>query len=219
MRYGRYCIAGIDIYDKNHYRPKFFKVFGGIKGDCLEENGGPFSLRNIIDISQTKPKPEGAQSENVLFKIENVKVIRKLSYVEFWDWLSEVSNDSIDFLIPDLIKENLKGFVNEGHGKKSLGVLKPRKVSIAGGPEKLRIGISDINGDFDLPVTDYRFFDADNSFKPRYRLFKDLIHECEDCEVLLSIGLGSLWEDFYGRRRYWLQVNNIFLERPLDQQE
>ena len=99
MRYPNYCIAGIDIYEKIHYRPKFFKVFGRIKGECLEESGGPLSLGNIIEILQVKPKPEGAQTENVLFKIENVKVIRKVPKAEFWNWLSEVSNDSMDSII------------------------------------------------------------------------------------------------------------------------
>ena len=212
----KYCIAGIGIDDRRHYRPKLVGEYGGIPVEYFENKGGFLALRNIIEFSQVEPKPEGAQSENIFFKKENIKLLGKVPHVEFWDWLYQSSNDSVGHIISDLEIENTIGFVNEGFGSSSLGVLKPRKIGISGSPEKLRITILDKKNTFNMPVTDSRFFDFDGiEFKPKYEFFKETISNAqkavEDGEVLLSIGLTSPYLHF-DAKRYWLQANNIFLK-------
>ena len=216
-----YCIAGIDIYNRKHIRPRVFD--GIINKEHLEENSGLISLGSIINIENIIPESNPPQTENISFKMEDVKFIRKVPKSEFWYWLSQNAKDSLDSLFPELIRNKVTGSagVLPKTGNKSLGVFKPTKISMGAQKNtfsfparKLRLNISDeIEGNLNLICNDYRFYEANYTFSnnltftPNYDLFERTIERFENETPLLSLGLTKLYNG-----KHWLQINNIYFE-------
>jgi len=189
----------------------------------LREHGGPLALGALIELGDTTPAPEPPETEDCLFRPEEMQVVGRLSPNRYLELLRQHAQHRLQTIFGDELARHARSYaVEKGAGTVSLGILRPRrapdlKVDRFG---KLRLRLKDVSPPASLPVTDVRFVEADHR-----TIRSDVVDDVNarmqrGVQVLLMLGLARAFQrSDEDSARHWLQVNGICMaDRPLGDQ-
>jgi len=213
----RICVAGVDVESKTHLRP----VTGPslpLTRDLLAEHGGPFDVGALVDLGETKPRPERPEVEDALFDPAGARQVARLSGEEYLHLVDAVACDSLEEAFgPDLQRRGWKYAVDRGEGECSLAC-----VRAAPGTEleiddrfdrKLQLRFRDAESLTFASVNDVRFYEADHK-----TIRGDLVDAVADrlrdgVRAWVCFGLARAYKaPSDDAERHWLQVNGLCLE-------
>ncbi len=214
MQPGYICVAGIDPSNGNHVRPVL--EYGRLTTKLLTREGGPFGIGAIVDLGGVTASGYAPEVEDYVFDPASAKGTSVLSPTKFWKMLASVSQSSLGAIFGNDLKPNGKGMaVDVGSGKASLGCLLPRaRPSIeVDSYRKVKVRITEGDGDLYLSMTDLRLYEQDQK-TPRRKLVADLDRRIQaGTKVILAVGLARAWKKpGDSEERHFLQVNNLHLE-------
>jgi hypothetical protein len=219
MQAPRICIAGVDPRVDRCIRPTTGPGHS-LTRELLAEEGGPFALGALVDLGEVTPNPAPPESEDHLFRVDQVRVVGQLSTDRYLELISKRSRTSLQAIFGDeLVRHRRNYAVDKGRGTASLGILRVRrkldlKVDRYG---KLRLRLPGKEGFASLPVTDVRFVQADHT-SIRTEVVDDVSARMRrGTEVFLMLGLARAFQaEHDDSERHWLQVNGICLaDRPV----
>jgi Dual OB-containing domain len=213
----RICIAGFDAASGRHLRP-VTDPGQPLTRALLAESDGPFELGAVVELGETKPRPERPEVEDVLFDPRKARRVGKVDADDYLKLLDDAGEDSLeDAFGPDLQRREWRYAVDAGEGRCSLGCVRAKRpptleVDKRFG-EKLQLRLNDSDRPAYVPVNDLRFYQADH---------RTLRHDSiEDVQGRLRRGV-AVWVTFGLARafrasgdevkRHWLQVNGLCLE-------
>ena len=220
MRGTRICFAGVDWNTGAHVRAI---TDGGdeLSRELLVENGGPLSIGSRVDLGDTTATPSKPRSEDHLFDTENLEQLCVLTDDKFLELLGKVSAPTVhDGFGPALerVTPN-KLAVTPGTGSASLAVITPSKkpVLAINRHGNAQIRLPQPTGSIYLTVTDYRYYEDDQTTVRKDRVADVAERLDADVPVYITLGLGMPFKKGGGDQElHWLQVNNLILEdRPV----
>jgi len=213
MKFPYICVAGL-TGSGSHIRPVI--PSDQLHRRLLGEEGGPFSLGEVVELGSTTPRPARPALEDVEFEPYKASSVRLLGRDAFRKLLKGAAKSSLSKIFgPDLRRTSrTAAAVPEGRGGASLGVLGPiRKAWIKSRIEMHRPVIrcsfadSDI-GYVSLKVTDLRLWKNDHT-TPEVAAVRAIEPQLEGC--YLAVGLTRAWSPHPSEpSEHWLQVNNVF---------
>jgi hypothetical protein len=219
MHAPRICIAGVDPRVDRCIRPTTGPGHP-LTRELLSEEGGPFALGALVDLGEVIPKPEPPESEDHIFRPDQVRVVGQLSADRYLELIRERSRTSLRAIFGDeLVRHGRTYAVDKGCGAASLGTLRVRrkvdlKVDRYG---KLRLRLPGKDASASLAVTDVRFVEADHK-TIKTELVADVSARMQrGVGVILMLGLARAFQKSEDDcERHWLQVNGIcMVDRPL----
>ena len=212
MKPGYICVAGIDPETGARIRPVLNCRLGN---ELLRKNGGVFEIGAFVDLGPVKDVGEVPESEDHEFSVENLKYVRRAKPEEFWKFLNQTSEDTLEGIFGDDLEPRGKGCtVDVECGIASLGGLETDKItSVEINPwGKIRVRLSDEELNVDLSVTDIRLYKKDQE-TPRPRIVESVAERMSETKVILSVGLARPWtKPGDTAPRHWLQANNFHLQ-------
>jgi len=214
MQPGFVCVAGIDPATGRHVRPVLRDRIGV---EMLEPNGGPFDMAVEVELGRARPHPSPPEVEDCLIDPSVVRKLREMPAEEFWRLLSDAAKQTlIGVFGVALCRHGNTCVIEPGSGGASLGCLVPQAPPLLevyvedyrGQPkQRIRCHVRDLNGEWFLPVTDFRLYDADQK-TPRHKLVVDLNRRMTaGASAILSVGVTRMMS----QDKHWLQVNNLHL--------
>jgi hypothetical protein len=220
MQKGKVCAAGVDPQAMQHIRPVL--PWDLLTPEVLVSRGGPFALGNVVDMLMVRNSSGRPHVEDYAFEPAHAKVIERLAPRRFWDLLDRMSKPTLaEIFGPELKPIGPKSCgTDEGHGRLSLGCLRPRikpRLAFTAATRldqpRVRLHVTDGQFHLDLSVTDLRLCKADfatldetavNGLAERLQRSRD---------VILGVGLTRAFaRDDRSPRFHWLQVTGIFFE-------
>ena len=218
MNAPRICIAGLDSDTGVHIRPTTPRD-DLITRELLRENGGPLTFGTEVELGEVYPAGSPPEMEDHQFETEALRHVRDLSGDEFLELLEQAQSENLeDAFGPALTRRTpWKYAVDAGEGTASLAVVRCQSapsldIDTTFGP-KLQLTWRDPEPQTYLPVTDLRFYDADQ------KTIKEQV--VTDVAVRLGMGVGCLVMLGLARpwlrpgddaERHWLQLNGLVLE-------
>jgi hypothetical protein len=214
MERGYVCVAGINASTESHVRP----VTPGrrLSIAIADVRGGPFGVRNVVELGEVRPCGAPPLVEDVEFQPAHAKSLGRLQKAAFWKLLHKSARSRLKDIFGDdleAVGSNLATLPGKGAG--SLGCLLPsgRPLLWVNNFGKARLQVDDVDGRYDLSVTDLRLhcpedstpdFDAVNALQGQ-------LHAGAAC--ILSMGLTKSWtKPGDSHARHWLQVNGIHIK-------
>ena len=119
----------------------------------------------VIDLGDATPVPSPPESEDHSIAARDLDYVRTLDGDEYLNALAAVCDPDIEAAFgDDLERHGWTYAVEEGRGRRSLAVVRPRRRADleVGGFGKLRLRFNDPLPPTDLSVTDVRFVEADH---------------------------------------------------------
>jgi hypothetical protein len=216
MQPGYICVAGIDPETGAHIRPT---QRGRLTRTLLRSEGGPFDIAGLVDLGEVIPEGVAPEVEDHLFRHWAARYLETTTPSAFWALNKAAARTTLAAIFgPDLQATGRSCSLAPGAGLASLGCLIPASqphLSVERG--SVRLLVSDGVHDLSLPVTDLRFYEADNQ-TVRTQVVADTNRRLlADVKALLCVGVGRPFQkDGDSEPRHWLQVNNLHLEdRPI----
>ncbi|MFV1991943.1 MAG: hypothetical protein ACC652_14525 [Acidimicrobiales bacterium] len=207
MRSGHICVAGIDLETGHRVRP----MNQQLRARLLRTHGGPFDIRAIVDLGQTRNIGKAPEIEDVHFNPRKCVDCGDMPPDEFIELCKRSVSGGLSSIGPDLIQVGRSLVTPAGRGVCSLLLLRSTKrPRIFIDPwEKLRFTFSN---NVELSVTDVRLYNEALTMPDPRKL--TLLNSRLDTssEVILSFGLGRAWQQPNdSMKRHYLQLNNIHL--------
>ncbi|PWB43431.1 MAG: hypothetical protein C3F10_12175 [Dehalococcoidia bacterium] len=217
------CVAGIDLGSGKRVRPV---LAGGAQFslDMARHHGGPFDIRRVVDLGETKPVPSPPEIEDVEVSPSAIRRIRLMPPPDFLTHLSSAAIPNAQTAIGPALKRHLNGtsmVCPEGQGECSLAIQLANKefqVTVDGFGRLRAAWANGIN----LSITDLRLYEADGATPDQDEitaLQKRLAaHFSQSRAVYIAFGLTrpvSLPRTGDATVYHWLQVNSIHLEDNL----
>ena len=185
---GGRCIAGIELDNDNNPvifngRPKWIRpVCDTVHGEIPIPVAEPFQLLDIIQVDEAFPKPQGYQSENIIFKTESIKKVGVFQA----DRLNELCDSTQHLFINRIDALTDEEISNLDH---SLLLIKPRvfKVVERINPNnheqtKHRLAFSYNGCMYDFSITDLAFL-------KKYQKSAEFFERITEIFLLLSVGV------------------------------
>lgn len=214
MKAPRVCVAGMETGASRHIRAVTDRS-NPLTRDLLAENGGPFALGAVVELGEVRPQPSPPEVEDHAFRPRNAVVVEMLSPDGYFEALYERAHRDIESVFgSELMRTDWTYATEEGRGSASLGVLlTSRKPGLeVNDYGKLRLRFNDPDKPAYLPVTDLRFYEADQDTIRTAAVADVNARMSRGVDTLLMLGLARLFQG-----RHWVQVNGICLaDRPLD---
>jgi hypothetical protein len=194
-KYTQRCIAGIELakssrrgfkYDivKQVERPVWLRPVsqsghGEIEADLVDH----INLLDVVEVKVTAPRPQGYQSENVLFEEERLSVVDTIGPLP-------AALDRLLAPATPLLFGNRERTVSSGEISKvdhSLVLIKPKAARVyatttAKGSGQVRAGFMHEGIAYDLPVTDIGFIH-------KFSRNPQLLWSCEHLYFTVSLGI------------------------------
>jgi len=199
------CLAGIELDNQNNPiivngRPKWIRPICNMPhGEIPNQIAEPFQILDIIEISNTKTKPEGYQSENVLFDTNSLKKVdsfNKRNIERLCETTKYVFATRYDSLSEEVISK-----LNH-----SLLLIKPTAFEVIEKPNeqfpdkpKHRLVFSFNGFNYDLSITDPVFL-------RKYQKNPDFFESVKEVFLSLSVGVK-----FPATNRYYKLVAGIII--------
>lgn len=181
-----------------------------------ETLGGPFGIRGVVELGGVRECGTPPLVEDVEFRLDQAAMVGRFEKAEFWKLICSVAGSRLREIFGDDLEQIGSNLAMPlGVGKASLGCLLP-----ATGPQlwvnswgKVRLLIDDVDGSYDLSVTDLRLHNpADNT--PDAVAVAELQKRLSGASrCVLSMGLTKAWtKPGDSQAHHWLQVNGIHVE-------
>lgn len=219
MQRGYVCVAGVDVETGRHVRP----VVGTsrLAQDLLARHGGPFDLATVVDLGATTPVPVRPEVEDHEFSPREAKSVERLDSDDFWKAQTSLAQPRLKAIFGPDLRQQRGGAatVKAEAGQASLGCLVPSgrpelyPWPREGGPDQIRMRVSDGELDLDLSVTDIRLYGDDRVTPDSAAVQRVSERLAGDGAVVVSVGLTRPFTSSPDSPPvHWLQVNNIHLE-------
>jgi hypothetical protein len=211
----RICVAGINPETLEHVRPTRPQT-DPITRALLREEGGPFGMGAVVDLGKVVPKPSPPETEDHLFRTAGARHVEDMAGGDFLELLNEVSApDLANAFGPALERVGWRYAVEVGCGERSLAVLHPSKrliVKVDDKFGKLQLQFNDLDRRAYLPVTDVRFYEADQA-TIETSVVEDVARRLRrGVDAFLMLGLARAYQATNDdRERHWLQLNGLCL--------
>jgi hypothetical protein len=207
---GNICIAGLTGSDR-HVRP----VLGGrLPRVLLQRPNGEIRLGSVVDFGVVRPVPSPPEVEDHLFEADSLVLLEQTPDSKLVDRVARLATEGIaNTFGPELERDGKTWSFPEGLGSRSLGLLRPQRVGQLKiyDPNKVRLVLDDGTGESRLPVTDVRLFHEDGLTADPAAVAA-WNKRLGQTGVVLALGVGRAVDiGGSGRRRHWLQVNNLYL--------
>ncbi len=220
MRAPRICVAGIDVETRTHIRPTA-PASTPLTRSLLRSQGGPIEIGAIVDLGRVEHRPSPPECEDHRFQPSRARHIEDLSGAEFLDALSWVSAGSLeDGFGASLARVGWKYAVEVGAGDRSLAVVRAVRRPVLDVDRtygRLQLRFNDSDPPAYLPVTDLRFYEADQATICREAVADVARRLKAGVDAYLMLGLARAYrarDD--DRDRHWLQLNGLCLaDRPV----
>jgi hypothetical protein len=164
MTFPRICVAGIDPRTFEHVRPTTTS-FDPLTRNLLRKRGGPFGMAAVVELGAVVPEPTPPETEDHWCEIAEVRHVEDLADDEFLELLGEVSAPDLACAFgPGLERVGWKYAVEVGRGERSLAVVRARRqpeLAVDDQFGRLQLRLNDVDPPAFLPVTDIRFYEAD----------------------------------------------------------
>ncbi|MGA2471184.1 MAG: hypothetical protein ABSG64_10895 [Solirubrobacteraceae bacterium] len=216
MKGDHICVAGIDEETHEHVRP-VAEDGSPLTRSLLRENGGPFAVGALVDIGKVKRTPSPPHTEDHKFEPAKAGYVEQLGGRNYLELLDAVSSKSLAGAFgPPLRRAKWTYAAAHGTGRRSLAVVRGHRRPALAIDRKygqsLQLQFNDVDPPAFLPVTDVRFFKADDN-----AILRDVVGHvarrlATGVDVYLMLGLTRAYkgrED--DRERHWLQVNGLCL--------
>lgn len=159
MKYGKFCIFGIDA-NGNHIRPTISIPYTGMYEENIRDKAKnhvvkPFSM---IEWNFIRPHPVNPHTEDYLINpCSNPVLVRNLDNEESQYVLDSILDQNVKSIFGTDIIDNK--FTPKNRGQRSIGTVKPDKIlGIDFRYNKFRLIFSDSDGEkYNLPITDFTF--------------------------------------------------------------
>jgi hypothetical protein len=221
MSFPRICVAGVDTQTFEHVRPTT-KPFDPITRSLLRERGGPFGMAAVVDLGAVVPEPTPPETEDHQFKIAAVRHVEDMEGDEFLELLDQMSAPDLACAFgPALERVGWKYAVEVGRGERSLAVVRARKrldLAVDDQFGRLQLRLNDVDPPTYLPVTDIRFYRADQE-TIKTNVVDDVSRRLKSgVDAFLMLGLARAYlASNDDRERHWLQLNGLCLvDKPTD---
>lgn len=208
MRGGHICVAGIDLETGRRVRP----VNQQLRARLLRAHGGPFDIRAIVDLGQTRNIGTAPEIEDIHFNPRKCTDCGDMPPDTFFELCERSASDGLAPIGSDLRKIGRSLVTPEGRGDCSLVLVRwPRTLRLyINGQGRLRLTFSDSTG---LSVTDIRLYagDLQTVNRQQVQVLQERLEASPD--LVLSFGLGRPWrQGDAGIKHHYLQLNNIHLK-------
>lgn len=232
MQPGWICAAGIDLASGRHIRP----VAGhGLPNSLLHRNGGPLALGVVVDLGPSEFCGTVPEIEDRRFDIENLSAVEQYSPMKLHQACQQVAagslrnifSDDLEWLHhqPSVRKENSgwgatdcwgTAAVMQHRGIRSLGCYWAceSQLLIVDKEKRRRVRMRFREGKlaFDVPVTDYRLYLADQVTPDEAAVQMLASRITRQAPTLVAIGLSRAYRHSETQpARHWLQINNVLL--------
>jgi hypothetical protein len=193
MSFPRICVAGVDPETFEHVRPTTTPT-DPITRSLLRKRGGLFGMAAVVDLGAVVPAPAPPETE----------------------LLDEVSASDLACAFgPALERVGWKYAVEVGRGESSLAVIRARKqldLAVDDRFGRLRLRLNDVHPPTYLPVTDVRFYEADQE-TIKTGVVDDVSRRLKSgVDAFLMLGLARAYRASNDdRERHWLQLNGLCL--------
>jgi hypothetical protein len=221
MSFPRICVAGIDPGTRKHVRPTTTPT-DPITRKLLRKRGGPFGMAAVVDLGVVVPEPTPPETEDHRCKVTEVRHVEEMACEEFLQMLDEVSASDLACAFgPALERVGWKYAVEVGRGECSLAVIRARKqleLAVSEQFGRLQLRLNDVDPPTYLPVTDVRFYEADQE-TIKTALVDDVNRRLKrGVDAFLMLGLARAYRASNDDRdRHWLQLNGLCLvDKPTD---
>jgi hypothetical protein len=217
MQEGRVCVAG---YTRKGICIRPVLPPPGIHERTLYIQGCaivfPFA---VVEYDFIRPDPRPPHTEDHRYNPDTVKFVYKLDDERKQKILDRTLFDGVSEIFETPILSDIGHYVKNGEGTRSLGTIRPRKISrvqYEKPPEdkwKYRLSITDHKGvEYRLTVTDlaWRYYcdwQRAKGSSPS-QITADLKSTLQSSEVYIRIGLARGWEKF--PERCFLQITGIY---------
>lgn len=215
MRGDRICVAGVDWESATHVRP-VTQAASPMTRALLRSNDGLFEIGALVDLGSVTACGHPPETEDHRFTPSNAQYEETLAPEVYLQLLDIVRSESLEEGFgPDLERATTwKYAVPVGAGTRSLVVVRPRarcRVSVDDrfGRPKVSLEFRDVDPQTYVPVTDLRFYEADQT-----TIRRDVVANVDSrlrrgTGAYIMFGLGRPWAD--DPDHHWLQVNGICL--------
>ena len=233
MQPGWICAAGIDLTTGKHIRP----VAGhGLPNNLLKRNGGPLRLGTVVDLGPSEFCGTVPEIEDRRFRIENLTEIRQTANAELCrtcedmaeSTLRAIFGDDLEWLIHEYPGRAAQRYSNEHRpwgtaaveqycGIRSLGCYWAQSAQLIclenAGRSRVRLRFHEDDFAFDVPITDYRVYLADQITPDEITITELASAMANQTRTLIAVGLSRAYRHSETQpARHWLQVNNILVE-------
>ncbi len=222
MQAGFCCAAGIEIGTSNHVRCVIEE--GRLPIELLAVHGGPFDMARVVEFEGARPRLDPPHTEDRVVDPASIRSIPNTSPTWFWRLLYSQSEESLTSLFGQELERvgPRSCATREGHGRTSLGVLRPLseleltikergngaqpRMKMSGGAQ-VRMKMRDGRLKLSVSVSDIRFYQEDH-VTPNPQAVELVNGAIESgIDVLFSVGLTRAFAGYH-----WLQVNNVHIE-------
>lgn len=216
MTFPRICVAGIDPETFAHVRPTTTTPTDPLTRKLLRKRGGPFGMAAVVDLGAVAAEPTPPETEDHRFEITEARHVEDLADDEFLELLGEVcARDLARAFGPALERVGWKYAVEVGRGERSLAVIRARKrpeLTVSDQFGRLQLRLDDVNPPTYLPVTDVRFYEADQE-TIKMDVVDDVSRRLKSgIDAFLMLGLARAYKAANDdRERHWLQLNGLCL--------
>lgn len=215
MSFPRICVAGVDPETFEHVRPTTPPT-DPITRSLLRKRGGLFGMAAVVDLGAVVPEPAPPEIEDCQFKTAEARHVEDMEGDEFLELLDEVSAPDLACAFgPALERVGWKYAVEVGRGESSLAVIRARKqldLAVDDRFGRLRLRLNDVHPPTYLPVTDVRFYEADQE-TIKTGVVDDVSRRLKSgVDAFLMLGLARAYRASNDdRERHWLQLNGLCL--------
>jgi hypothetical protein len=221
MAFPRICVAGVDPETLEHVRPTTTPM-DPITRNLLRKRGGPFGMAAVVDLGAVVSEPTPPETEDHQFKIARVRHVEDMAGDEFLELLEQVSAPDLACAFGSALERvGWKYAVGIGRGECSLAVVRVRKqlgLAVNDRFGRLQLQFNDVDPPTYLPVTDVRFYEADQE-TIKTDVVDDVSRRLKSgVDAFLMLGLARAYQASHDdRERHWLQLNGLCLvDKPAD---
>jgi hypothetical protein len=218
MQAGRVCIAG---YDQHGHCLRPVLPPPGIHESTLYAGPRPIIFPSAkVEFEFTQPTPQPPHTEDIRYVPASVRLIERQSEDRWHKMLQATLSPSVAAIFEQPILTDLGYYIMDGQGPRSLGTIKPARISqviLELSPEnkwQYRLRFEDGAGAaFRLTITDlaWRYYcdrQRAQGAAPA-QIAEGLLRTLQTSEVYLRVGLARGWDKFPGRGfiQLWITSN------------
>lgn len=212
MRAPRICVAGIDERTRRHIRP-ITPRSDPLTRELLRSQGGPFGPGAVVDIGALAAQGRPPEVEDHRFAASQARHVEDLADDAYLTALGKVARGSVVEAFGPALREvrPRKLAVPAGRGECSLAVVEVRCPRLhIDGWGKLRLDLDDGHVSARLPVTDARFYGAEDEIDSR--MVSDVGRRlASGIRTYAMLGLARAIGDAEAGSVHWLQCNGVCL--------